>query len=141
MKVLVVLAHPNLKTSRINKAWFEALSKVPNVTVNDLTANYPNMDIDILEEQALLLQHDRIVLQFPLYWYSSPPILKVWMDFVFQPGFAYGVGGNKLRGKEWMIATSVGSTEDGYRAGGHNNFSIDELLRPFQQSVNYVGGI
>jgi glutathione-regulated potassium-efflux system ancillary protein KefG len=87
------------------------------------------------------LAHDRYVLQFPLYWYSSPPILKAWIDMVLQPGFAYAVGGHKLHGKEWMVCTSVGSTEDGYRAGGHNRFTIDELLRPFEQTVNYTGGI
>jgi glutathione-regulated potassium-efflux system ancillary protein KefG len=141
MKTLVVVAHPNLDGSRINKAWVEALKKQPNVTLVDLTARYPDQHIDILAEQALLLEHDRIVLQFPLYWYSSPPILKSWIDAVLQPGFAYAVGGDKLRGKEWMVSTSVGSTEDGYRAGGHNHFTVDELLRPFQQTVNYTGGI
>jgi len=60
---------------------------------------------------------------------------------VLQPGFAYAVGGDKLHGKEWMISTSIGSTEDGYRAGGHNHYSVDELLRPFQQTVRYTGGI
>ena len=141
MKTLVLVAHPNLNGSRINKAWAEALRQQPDVTVNDLTARYPDHDIDIFAEQALLLEHDRFVLQFPLYWYSSPPILKSWIDAVLQPGFAYAVGGDKLRGKEWMVSTSVGSTEEGYRAGGHNHFSVDELLRPFQQTVNYTGGI
>jgi glutathione-regulated potassium-efflux system ancillary protein KefG len=142
LKTMVIVAHPNLQGSRVNKAWVEALRKIPDVTINDLTAKYPDIqNIDILEEQALLLAHDRYVLQFPLYWYSCPAILKQWIDLVLQPGFAYAVGGDKLHGKEWMVSTSVGSTEDGYRAGGHNHFSVDELLRPFQQTVNYTGGI
>jgi len=140
MKVLVLVAHPNLATSRVNKAWSEAFERHENVTVRDLYKLYPDMDIDILEEQAVLLAHDRIVLQFPLYWYSSPAVLKHWLDLVLQPGFAYAVGGDKLRGKEFVICTSVGSTEDNYRAGGHNNYSVDELLRPFQQSVAYIRG-
>ncbi|MEF7612972.1 NAD(P)H-dependent oxidoreductase [Aquincola sp. MAHUQ-54] len=141
MKTLVLVAHPNLETSRINKAWARALRRQPGVTVVDLAAKYPDHAIDILEEQALLLAHDRYVLQFPLYWYSSPPILKSWIDAVLQPGFAYAVGGTRLRGKEWMVSTSVGSTEDGYRAGGHNQFTVDEMLRPFQQTAAYTGGI
>jgi putative NADPH-quinone reductase len=141
MKTLVVVAHPNLEGSRINKAWVQALKDRPEVTVDDLTEKYPDHHVDIIEEQALLLEHDRFVLQFPLYWYSSPPILKSWIDAVLQPGFAYAVGGDKLKDKEWMVSTSVGSTEDGYRAGGHNHYTVDELLRPFQQTAHYTGGI
>lgn len=140
MKVLVIVAHPDLSTSRVNRAWTEALRAQGNVTVRDLTALYPDMNIDILEEQMELIEHDRVVLQFPLYWYSSPPIMKQWLDLVLQPGFAYAVGGDKLHGQEWMVSTSIGSQIDGYRAGGHGNFSVDELLRPFQQMVNYIGG-
>jgi len=87
-----------------------------------------------------LLDHDRIVLVFPLYWYSSPAILKQWFDLVMQPGFAYGRGGDKLHGKEWLVCTAIGSNAECYRAGNYNNFTIDELLRPLQQSVNYIGG-
>jgi len=139
MKVLVIVAHPNLEISRVNKAWTNAFQKRRNVTVHDLTATYPDMAIDILAEQALLLEHQRIVLQFPLYWYSSPPILKQWMDLTFQPGFAYAVGGDKLHGKEFVVCTSSGSQRELYRPGSYNNFSVEELLRPIQQTVAYVG--
>jgi glutathione-regulated potassium-efflux system ancillary protein KefG len=140
MKTLVLVAHPNLSESRVNKAWATALTGREGVTVRNLNAEYPNMDIDVLLEQELLLAHDRIVFLFPLYWYSSPAILKHWFDLVLQPGFAYGIGGDKLAGKEFIVGTAVGSNREGYRSGNYNNFSVDELLRPFQQSVNYVGG-
>lgn len=139
MKVLVIVAHPDLPSSRVNRAWVAALAAQANVSIRDLTALYPDMEIDILEEQTALLEHERVILQFPLYWYSCPAILKQWMDLVLQPGFAYAVGGDKLHGQEWMVLTSVGSQAEGYRAGRHGNFSVDELLRPFQQTVNYIG--
>ncbi len=140
MKILAIVAHPNLSESRVNKVWAESLMKCPDVTVRDLTAEYPNMDVDVLLEQELLLAHARIAFLFPLYWYSSPAILKQWLDLVLQPGFAYGIGGDKLEGKEFVVATAIGSNREGYRAGNHNNYTVDELLRPFQQSVNYIGG-
>lgn len=139
MKTLVIVAHPDLANSRVNKAWAEALSKQPDVTVRDLTALYPDMNIDILEEQIVLQEHQRVVLQFPLYWYSSPAILKQWLDLVLQPGFAYAYGGDKLKGQEWMVSTSVGGPMDGYGAGRYANFSVDEFLRPFQQTAAYIG--
>lgn len=140
MKLLAIVAHPSLAESRVNREWANALAKCVKVTVRDLSAEYPDMDIDVLQEQELLLEHDRIAFLFPFYWYSSPAILKQWMDLVLQPGFAYGIGGDKLEGKEFVICTAVGSNREGYRAGNHNNYTVDELLRPFQQSVNYVGG-
>lgn len=139
MKTLVLVAHPTIEASRVNSVWAEAFATRPHVTVRDLTALYPDYDIDVIEEQALLLEHDRIIFQFPLYWYSSPAILKAWQDLVLLPGFAYA-GAHKLAGKEFMVVTSIGGTEEDYRAGGHNNHSVDELLRPFQQTVSYCRG-
>jgi glutathione-regulated potassium-efflux system ancillary protein KefG len=140
MKTLALIAHPNLAESRVNQAWARLLKTEPTVTVHDLSAAYPAMDIDVLREQELLLTHDRVAFIFPLYWYSSPAILKQWMDLVLQPGFAYGMGGDRLHGKQFVVCTAIGSNREGYRSGNYNNFTVDELLRPFQQSVNYVGG-
>lgn len=138
MKTLVIVAHPNLAHSRINAAWKKALQAETRFHVKDLADCYPDAVFDIAREQADLVEHDRIILQFPLYWYSCPALLKKWIDDVFTPGFAYARGGDKLKGKELMLCISVGAPEDGYRATGFNNFTLDELLRPFQQTANYV---
>ena len=45
------------------------------------------------EEQQRLADHDLIVLQFPLYWYTGPALLKEWLDLVWLQGFAYGESG------------------------------------------------
>ena len=140
MKTLVLTAHPNLDTSRINRAWFDALSEADNVTTRDLTAiGGPTMQFGVEAEQNLLLAHDRIVVQFPFYWYSAPPILKAWLDQVLSFGFAYGPGGDKLKGREFLVLVSTGGPADSYHAGGYNNFSMDELLKPFQQTANLTG--
>lgn len=49
MKTLIIMAHPNIAQSQFNRAW-----------------------------QTELKQHDRLIFQFPLYWYSTPPLLKQW---------------------------------------------------------------
>jgi glutathione-regulated potassium-efflux system ancillary protein KefG len=73
MKTLVIVAHPNLDQSRINKRWVAKLREYPEqVTVHDLYATYPDGNIDVAKEQALVMEHDRIVFQFPFYWYSNP---------------------------------------------------------------------
>ena len=45
MKTLVILAHPDMENSRINKRWKEELEKYPDkITVNELYKNYPKFD-------------------------------------------------------------------------------------------------
>lgn len=139
MKTLVIVAHPNLEQSRINKRLAEEIEKYENVTVHRLYDVYPDEVIKIEQEQELLLSHDRIVFQFPFYWYSAPSLLKKWMDSVLAYGWAYGTGGDKLHGKQLIIATSTGGPTIAYAAGGYNQYTMSELLRPFQATSNLIG--
>lgn len=141
MKTLVIVTHPNLETSRINKRWVEKLREQgeDQITVHELYATYPDRNIDIKKEQALLLSHDRVVFQFPFYWYSTPALLKQWQDVVLTYGWAYGFGGNNIQGKEFVLAISIGGPEDSYQVGGYNNYTISELTRPLQALANLTG--
>ncbi|MCM3749819.1 NAD(P)H-dependent oxidoreductase [Paenibacillus pasadenensis] len=139
MKTLVIVAHPNLEQSKVNKAWAERLKQEETVTVHNLYAEYPDFKIDVAKEQQLLLDHDRIVFQFPFYWYSSPALLKQWLDDVLTYGFAYGSSSSKLQDKELMLAVSTGSPAEAYGDGGRNRYPMEELLRPFQATANLCG--
>jgi glutathione-regulated potassium-efflux system ancillary protein KefG len=109
------------------------------VTVDDLYENYPDFLIDGEREQRRLLEHDVIVFQHPMYWYSAPALLKEWQDAVLELGFAYGEGGDKLHGKRFMQAVTTGAPHGSYRHGGKAHFEIPELLRPFEQMAHYCG--
>ncbi|WP_258552789.1 NAD(P)H-dependent oxidoreductase [Helicobacter fennelliae] len=50
-------------------------------------------------EQALLESAQNIIFQFPVYWFSCPPLLRKYFDDVFTHGWAYGSKGGKLKGK------------------------------------------
>lgn len=139
MKTLVLVAHPNLSNSVVNKTWMERLQKEEDMTVHNLYAEYPEGRINMEREQQLLLEHDRIVFQFPFYWYSSPSLLKEWQDVVLTYGWAYGAEGTYLRGKEFMLAISTGGPETAYQAGGFNHYSMSELTKPFQATANLTG--
>lgn len=136
MKILHLVFHPNLKTSRVNKIWQEQLLKSGKVTTSrDMYQEYPNFKINVEKEQKLLLEHDRIVIQFPLYWYSMTPLLKQWLDDVLTYGFAYGSTGNKLQNKDLQIITSAGGQPKFY--SGFDKFStIYDLLKPFELTAN-----
>jgi glutathione-regulated potassium-efflux system ancillary protein KefG len=137
MKTLVIVAHPNLEQSRINKIWVNRLQQ-EDVTIHDLYAHYPHFEIDVEKEQKLLLDHDRIVLQFPFYWYSTPALLKQWQDSVFEFGFAFGSGA-KLHGKEFLLVISSGGPAEAYQPGGYNHYTMSELTRPLQATANLCG--
>ena len=74
MNTLVLVFHPHLHDgSRINRTLAETAAAAPSVTVRDEYALYPDFRIDAEAEQETLLAADRVVWQFPMYWYSSPP--------------------------------------------------------------------
>ena len=75
-RVLVLFAHPSVEESRVNRQLLVRIPAADNVKFHDLYENYPDFNIDVEKEQKLLLDHDVIVWHHPLYWYSSPPILK-----------------------------------------------------------------
>ena len=119
----------------------EAAAGVDGVTLIDLYAEYPDFQIDIDREQQRLLDHDIIIFLHPLYWYSTPAILKEWQDLVLEHDFAYGAKGTCLHGKIFMSALSAGGHEDAYRSKGYNNFTIRELLHPLEQTAMLCGMI
>ncbi len=139
MKTLVIIAHPNIENSRINKAWLTELSKHEDITIHELYKQYPDFKIDVALEHELLASHERIILQFPFYWYSSPALIKQWEDDVLSYGWAYGPGGDKLHGKEFGLAISTFGPKESYQPDGYNNFTMEQLTAPFQQTSNLIG--
>jgi glutathione-regulated potassium-efflux system ancillary protein KefG len=139
MKILLLFAHPKLSGSVTHRAMMKAAAGLEGVTFHDLYAAYPDFGIDVAREQALLSEHDVIILQHPFYWYSCPAILKEWLDLVLELHWAYGPGGEKLRGKFLMTATTTGGAEEAYKQGGRNRFAIRDLLAPFNQTAYLCG--
>ncbi len=133
--VLVLFAHPRFEQSRTNAALLKYFPQDERVTFRDLYELYPDFHVDVQAEQAMLLAHDVIIWHHPFYWYSSPPLLKQWIDLVLQFGWAYGPGGESLRGKYVFNAFSAGGSLDRYQTSGSNRYTIHEFLRPFEQTA------
>ena len=131
--VYFVFAHPHRNRSRVNATVLETVSNLNGVTVCDLYERYPSFALDIDHEKRELLRHEVIFFQHPLYWYSLPPLLKLWFDEVFELGFAYGPGGTHLAGKDFQVSVSAGGPESAYGPNGYNQYSIDEFFVPYRQ--------
>lgn len=138
-RILVLLAHPSIETSRINHALFSALTMHKQVTTVDLYKQYPDFNIDIATEQSRLLEHDVVILLFPTFWYSTPALLKEWQDKVLEYGFAYGASGNKLHGKKLLCVTSTGSPISAYQDANTSNLIMRDLLLPLEKMANDTG--
>jgi glutathione-regulated potassium-efflux system ancillary protein KefG len=134
MRILVLFAHPAFHKSKVNKVLVDGLSEFEGVTFHDLYQEYPEMDIDVKKEQELLLAHDVIVFQFPLFWYSTPAILKEWQDLVLEHGWAYGSKGNNLKDKFFMCLVTTGGPKKAYQVGGFHNHTLNQLLAPLLQT-------
>lgn len=138
-RVLVLFAHPALEKSRVHRGLVPAVPDGPDFTFHDLYEAYPRLDVDVAREQELLLEHDVVVMQFPFYWYSTPPMLKQWQDLVLEHGWAYGSQGHALEGKAFMCALSTGGRAEAYQPEGYNRFTVRELLVPLEQTVRLCG--
>lgn len=140
MKTLVIIAHPDMEGSVINKRWVEELNRYPEkYHIHQLYKIYPDEKIDVLAEQRLVEQYNKIVFQFPLYWFSSPPLLKKWFDEVLTYGWAYGSkSGYKVGDKKIGLAISAGIDEEGYSSQGTYKYTLKELTAPFELTFNYI---
>lgn len=135
-KILVLFAHPAYKRSKMNAALRAAIEGLDGVTVHDLYARYPDFLIDVANEQQMCLDHDVLILQYPLYWYSTPAIINEWLDLVFEHGWAYGTNGRALEGKIFFQALTAGGDAASYSALGSNRFTLRQLTLPFQATAN-----
>lgn len=136
--VLLNLFHPDFAHSRGNRALIDAVRTLPNVTLRHHDALYPDGTIDVPTEQALLEAHDVHVMQFPFYWFSSPPLFKAWQDQILQWGWAFG-DRQALKGKAWRIVTTLGGGPDDYSPDGLAGHTVDEILLPVRLTASYCG--
>jgi glutathione-regulated potassium-efflux system ancillary protein KefG len=134
-RLLVYYAHPGHKHSQVNRSMARAAASVADIDCVDLYREYPRFDIDVDQEQARLLGHDVILFQFPLFWYSTPSIIKEWEDLVLEHGFAYGSHGDKLSNKVMMLAVTAAGPAEAYTPQGYQHYPLRTFLTPLEQTA------
>ena len=136
-KILLVVAHPNIEASVGNKAIIKKfLSLIPETEIDELYKLYPDYRIDVKKEQEKLNRADFIILQFPMYWYNAPSLMRKWFEDVLEHGYAYGSTGKALQGKKLLVSLTTGAPIDAFKIGGFQNFSLDDLTKGFHQLAN-----
>lgn len=138
-RILILAAHPAPRRSVAGRALRQAAREMDGVTLADLHAEYPRLDIDADREQQRAEAHDVLIFLHPFYWYSTPAILKEWQDIVLEHGWAFGHSGKALTGKIFFSALTAGNPEESYAEDGYNHFTLRQLLTPLEQTADYCG--
>ena len=134
-RLLVYYAHPGERFSHVNIRMKQAAEAMEDITFVDLYREYPRFNINVTREQDRLKEHDIILFQFPFFWYSTPSIIKEWQDLVLEHGFAYGAGGDALKGKMMMLAVTAAGPVEAYDTEGYNHFPVRMFLSPLEQTA------
>ncbi|KUH36950.1 MULTISPECIES: NAD(P)H-dependent oxidoreductase [Streptomyces] len=102
---------------------------------------------DVVAEQEKVLWSDAVVLQFPLWWFSMPAVLKGWFDRVFSAGFAYGPAvpppygdGAALAGRRALVSVTAGAREGAFSDRGIHG-ALPHVLHPVQHGLFWFTGM
>jgi NAD(P)H dehydrogenase (quinone) len=99
---------------------------------------------DIDREIAKLLWCDLLILQFPLWWFSVPAIMKGWIDRVFVNGVVYGSGRRfdtgGLAGRKGMLVTTTACLPGMVEPDGLLG-SLDAILWPLNHGTLAYAGL
>ena len=137
--VALIYAHPYAERSLANRELLTAIDDLPFVDRRHLYDLYPDFDIDIEAEQEHLAAVDLIVLQHPIYWYSTPALLKLWIDEVLALGWAYGQDTKALAGKQMQWVVTTGADFRAYAPDGPHGHPFDVFVAPMRQTARFCG--
>ena len=97
---------------------------------------------EIAHHVGLLKQADALILQFPLWWFGAPAILKGWMDRVFVYGGLYSSRQRHdrgvLQGRRALLSVTTGSSAAACAPDGREG-DTRLLLWPIMYALRYVG--
>lgn len=137
--VALIYAHPYAERSLANRELLAAIGDLTFVDQRPLYDLYPDFDIDADHERRRLETVDVVVLQHPIYWYSMPALLKLWIDEVFSIGWAYGDGGKALVGKRLQWVATTGGDPRAYSPDGPHGHPFDAFVAPMRQTACFCG--
>ena len=134
MASVIFGGHPEMETSASHQFLYEARPD----TIPFIQIERPFTDENVRVYQEAILQADRWFLQFPLFWYQAPGLVSDFIQEVFSKTFMDSYS-KDLKGKEFGVIISVGVPLRQYQAGGREEVTISELLRPYQSFARSIG--
>lgn len=134
----------------LDRAEFDVSSRLLVGAAQQRAYDNGTLPRDIRVEQEKLEWADAVVLQFPLWWFGPPAIMKGWLDRVLVQGFGFGVkdsagrtrryGDGGLAGKRGLVVTTVGAREASFGPRGIHGH-IDDVLFPLLHATFFYTGM
>ncbi len=125
MQILLLFSHTYWANSKVNKALLESAKTLENVTIHNLNTAYPDGKINTEAEIALLQKADKIIAQFPLFWFKILTHIH------------HSANPKLLSHKKFSIITTAGGDETSY--DGHHGYTLDTLLSSINYAFSYNG--
>ncbi len=131
------VAGPKDVVSRKNSSYFSLGEEQMHASTNALFAE------DIAQEIGRLLRADLLILQFPMWWFSMPAIMKGWVDRVFAFGSAYDFGqtweDGVFTGRRAMLSVTTSAPAAAFAPDGRNG-DIERVLWPIHAGILGIVG-
>ena len=137
--IALIYAHPYPDRSRAGRALLDRVRDLPKLDVRPIYSLYPDFSIDVAAERQSIEGADIVVWQSPFYWYGLPALMHLWIEKVLAHGYAYGVGGDAVRGKTVFWVTTTGAPSSAYRPGEMHGHPFDAFVPAVSQTARFCG--
>jgi len=131
------VAGPGDVTDRLNADFFNLAYEQGHAAENNLFAADVQSEIDKVQKA------DFLILQFPMWWFSVPAILKGWVDRVLAYKIAYGLGQwwdeGFFKGRRAMLSITTGTPATAFYPDGRNG-DMDRILWPLNAGLLRICG-
>lgn len=121
--------------ARVDGDWFDTQAEQRSAWTNG------TLPADVRAELDKVAAADFVFIQYPMWWFGAPAILKGWIDRVF----VYGLYTSTKRynhgpwvGKKAMISITTGAPETTHGPDGRNA-DAELLLWPMLYTLYYIG--
>lgn len=139
-KIVVIGGHPDYQKSVANRAVLEEFhALVPEAEIVRLAELYPDFKIDAVKEQQRLTPAEMIIFDYPFWWYSAPSLMHRYIEQVFLHGWAYGTGGNALKGKNLVLSFTTGAPEEAYQRREGFMHTLEQFLPAMLETAHFTG--
>ena len=138
-KTLVIFAHPYLEYSNSNRELINFYERHQHFTFRDLYEEYPDFHIPAFRERKRIKNYDRIIFHFPIIWFGMPPLLRLWIDEVFDRNWLKADAENPIKGKEVFFLITTGGKEKSFQKDGSYQYTIDEMISGLIVSLRVFG--
>lgn len=139
MRTLVLFAHPYLEHSYSNRELINFYERHQQYAFRDLYEEYPDFHVAAFRERKRIKNYDRIIFQFPLLWFGIPPLLKLWIDEVFDRVWLNNDAENPFLNKEIIVLVTTGGSAGDYSKEGLYGNTVEEMISGLLVALRFFG--